>query len=89
MGDLFTGPPPTAEQARQSAQEHTRRDGEARARRAAHGAACDRLRKLEAVCNSLGERLARQPDSGAMAELFHAALDKLRTVEAAELELRP
>ncbi len=89
MADLFAGPPPTAEQGRQIAQERDQRDAEARNRRAAHGAACDRLRKLEAVCDSLGERLARQPDSDAIAELFHAALDKLRAAEATETELRP
>jgi hypothetical protein len=88
MADLFAGPPPTAEQARQSAQDRARRDAEARNRRAAHGAVCERLRRLEAVCDSLGARFARQPDSGAIAELFHAALDKLRMVEAMELELR-
>jgi hypothetical protein len=44
---------------------------------------------LEAICNSLGARLARQPDSDAMAELFHAALDKLRAAEQRETELRP
>lgn len=89
MADLFAGPPPAAEQARQIAQEREQRDAEARNRRAAHGMACDRLRKLEAVCDSLGERLARQPDSDALAKLFHAALDKLRIVEASELEMRP
>lgn len=89
MADLFAGPLPTAEQARPVALERARRDAEASARRKAHGAVCDRLRKLEAVCDSLGEQLARQPDSGAMAQLFHAAMDKLRMVEARELELRP
>lgn len=86
--DLFEGPPPTPEQLRKAAQERTRRDVEARRRRAAHAAVCDRLRKLEAVCNSLGERLARQTDNETLAALFHAALEKLREAEAEELELR-
>jgi hypothetical protein len=71
------------------AQERKQRDAEARKRRIAHGAVCDRLRRLEAICDSLGAQLARQPDSDSMTELFHAALDKLRAAEEREKELRP
>jgi hypothetical protein len=88
MGDLFAGPPPTPEQVRKSSLERTQCDDEAQRRRAAHAVACDRLHKLEAVCDALGARFARQPDSDALEELFNAALEKLRVAEAAETELR-
>jgi hypothetical protein len=89
--DLFTGPPPTAEQVRRMAQERERRDVEARNRCAEHGAACDRLHRLERVAESLAGRLARLPDGAegdALAALFHAALGKIRKAETRELELR-
>jgi hypothetical protein len=88
MSDLFDGPPPSPEQVRKAALERAQRDAEALKRRAAHAAACDRLRKLEAVCNSLGERLARQPDIDVLAGMFHTSLEKLREAEAEEAELR-
>lgn len=90
MADLYPGGPnPTRAQLQQAAEERERRDLEARQRRMDHGQACDRLLKLEAVCDSLGAQLARQPDNDATAALFHAALEKLRAIEALELGLRP
>jgi hypothetical protein len=88
MADLFSGPPPTVAQSHQLVAERIERDDTARNRRRAHGAICDRMQKLEAVCDSLCAHLTRQPKDGAIAELFHTALAKLRAIEAMELGLR-
>ena len=89
MADLFEGPPPKGDQARKIAQERIRSESKTRAKRKAHVAICDRLQKLEAICPSLGMRLALEPDNDKLAELFHTALDNLRTLEHREMELRP
>lgn len=91
--DLFTGPPASAAEVRRMALERDRKETESSSLRRAHGVACDRLRKLERVAESLGDKLAREPDDAdagaALARLFHATLDKARVAEARELELRP
>jgi hypothetical protein len=92
MADLFAGPPPSAGQARQAAQEHERRDAEARQRRIAHGRACDSIHKLEAVASTLGAKLMRLPDDSpnapALTRLFHNVQDWLHMAEVRETELR-
>lgn len=93
MADLFTGPPPTPAQARQATEERERRESEARKWRIIHRAACDRVRRLDAVADALGGTLARLPDDSpegnALTRLFHQVQDRVRRTEAAESELRP
>lgn len=93
LADLFTGSPPTPSQRRQAAQERARRDDEARNRRIAHGAACDRVRRLEVIADALGAKLARlpddAPDGNALIRLFHQVQDRIRRAEATELAARP
>lgn len=76
-------------QGRQMAQERALCDAEARSRHRAHGAVCDRLRRLKAVCYSLGAPIARRSDDRVLAGLFQATLDRLRAAEAAKVVLRP
>jgi hypothetical protein len=89
--DLFVGPPPTTEQLREAALERERHEAGAHQRRIAHGAACDRLLRLERVAEALGGRLARLPDGegGAMAALFCRVMEHLHAAEVAEEDLRP
>jgi hypothetical protein len=93
ISDLFDGPAPTPEQARAAAVEREKAQEAARQRRATHGRVCDHVLRLERVVEALGSKLALVPDDApngeALAELFHAALDKLRAAEAREMELRP
>ena len=85
--DLFAGPQPSPQQACQAAQERARRDVEARNRRRAHGADCDRLHRLERVADALFAKAARLPetDGDALAALGHEAIRRLRKAES-ELE---
>ena len=91
MRDLFSGPPPTADEARQVARERLKRETRARAQRRERGALADRYRKLTAVVESLAARLAclpdGDPDENALTNLYHLALERLRAAEA-ELEVR-
>jgi hypothetical protein len=86
LRDLFAGPPLTPAQAREAVQERARRDEEARNRRIAHGAACARVRRLEAIADALGAKLARlpddSPDGNALMRLFHQVQDRIRRAEA-------
>lgn len=79
--DLFAGPPPSPEQqaALRAAREACQ--SAARARRKARLAALDRVEKLQAVVNALGEKLARSPEDDQLNRLFHAACDRLNAVE--------
>jgi|SRR5580704_918874 hypothetical protein len=89
MADLFPGPPPTAQQARVLAGERLRRDDEAQALRLERRRLTDRYRKLTAVVETIGKKLAHLPDDAptgdAMTKLFDLALDRQRATEA-ELE---
>lgn len=79
--DLFAGPPPSPEQqaALRAAQEA--RQSAALAERKARLAALDRVEKLQAVVNALGEKLVRLPESDELGRLFHAACDRLHASE--------
>jgi hypothetical protein len=84
MADLFAGPPPTPEQARDAALVRARRDAEALQARHEHRRLADRYRKLQAVWEAIAARLARMPDgteSDAIAKLFHSTLEKVRACE--------
>ena len=91
--DLFSGPPPSPEQARRAALERQQREDGARMRRIAHVRACDRLQALERIAEELGAKLPRMPDDApegdALTTLFHGVLDRIRAAEVRELELRP
>jgi hypothetical protein len=82
--DLFAGPPPSPERARQMAQEREGREVEARKRRAAHGAACDRVLGLQRVSDALFAKSARLsgPSGDAVAALGHEVLRHMRNAEA-------
>ncbi len=84
MRDLFAGPsspakPNRLRQNEQGAQRHT------------SWLACDRVRKLAAIVDALGDRLVRLPDdepkADAVARLFHVAVERLRQAES-DLEVR-
>ncbi len=79
--DLFAGPPPSPGQqaALRAAQEA--RQSAARAERKARLAALDRVEKLQAVVNALGEKLVRLPESDELGRLFHEACDRLHEAE--------
>jgi hypothetical protein len=79
--DLFAGPPPSPQQTHRAAQERTQRDAEARNRRRAHGAACDRVRRWEAIVSALGAKLGRATENDGLAQAFHRACDKLHEAE--------
>ena len=86
--DLFVGPPPTTEQAAQFAQERIRRELQVQCERLERRAACDLVRKLHSVVDSVGWKLATTPDDAtneadALARLFHDAVERLRKAEAA------
>ena len=84
IADLFPGPPPSAEKLRDSARERRVLDEFERKRSAAQRAVNEKYRKLCAVCDALGEKLAWMPDSAesdALAKLFHSVLEKVRDFE--------
>jgi hypothetical protein len=93
MSDLFPGPPPMPQQARQAAQKREEMELRNRERRAAHGAACDRIRKLERIAEQIAGKLARfpddAPDADEFAHLFHSVQDSIHRAEAEELAVRP
>jgi hypothetical protein len=79
--DLFAGPPPSqAQQAALRAAQEARQN-EARAERKARLEALNRARKLEAVVNALGAKLARAPENDELTRLFHVACDQFRAAE--------
>jgi hypothetical protein len=90
MRDLFTGPSSPAK-AKQSAAERARRDTVLKAQRHTSRLACDRVRKLTAIVDVLGDRLVRlsddEPQANAVARLFHVAVERLRQAES-DLEVR-
>jgi hypothetical protein len=90
MADLYAGPPPTPAQARQVAAERIQRDMEARAICLRRGNLADRYRKLTALVETVGKRLASladdEPTSNALTKLFHFAVDRQRATES-ELEV--
>ena len=87
--DLFAGPQPSPQQARVAAIQRTRREAEQDAIRQERRSNADRFRRLTAVVESIGDRLARMPDNSpaekAMTRLFHTALERQRDAES-ELE---
>jgi hypothetical protein len=88
MSDLFVGRPPSPAQARQLATGRARRDAETQARRQESRSECDHVRKLSAVVDALGDRLAQlsdddAPGADAAARLFHHSLAQLRNEEMA------
>jgi hypothetical protein len=86
LRDLFPGPPVSAAQARGAKAARLSREEQARERRIADRAACDRITRLEAVADELVSRLVRasddDPATNAMARLFHQTLDLIRLAEA-------
>lgn len=92
MSDLFDGPPPSPAAARQAAQEREEREAHEALLRQADRAERNRVRRLEAVCNALGARLARLPDSDPrgveMTRLFHQVSDRLHAAQV-KLAVRP
>jgi hypothetical protein len=83
--DLFAGPPPSPEQAAALQAAREAHQQAARAQSKARRAALDRERKLQAVMNALGAKLARLPDDDPQGEeltrLFHHACDRLHAAE--------
>jgi len=76
----------TPAQARQAAVERQQQEQRQQERRVAERLAFDRIRKLHAIADELGCRLANNPDapdSDAIARLFHQTLDKIRQSEEA------
>ena len=74
--DLFVGPPPSPAKVRELALQCARTDIEAAILRTETRQKANRLRKLYAIMDALGEALVRQPDNERSAALFHAAIDK-------------
>jgi hypothetical protein len=76
----------TPAQAHEAAAARQEREERRRKQRVTERIAFDRIRKLHAIADELGSRLANDPDapgSDAVAALFHQALDKLREAEGA------
>ena len=86
--DLYSGPMPSP--AEQEALRLVRewREHRVRERRKAHGPACDRVRRWEAIRDALGAKLMLAPENDALAVAFDRALVKLREAEAEEEKLR-
>jgi hypothetical protein len=85
LRDLFAGPPPTPAQARKAAAERQEQERRQQKERVTERVAFDRIRKLHAIADELGCRLANDPaapGSDAVAQLFHDTLDKIRKAEA-------
>jgi hypothetical protein len=87
--DLFAGPPPTPEQTQLAALTRDKHETEARQRHIAHGAACERMLRLERIADELGARLTRTQDDDEIAGLFYQVMDQLHAAEIAEEGLRP
>jgi hypothetical protein len=87
--DLFAGTPLSPDQARLAALQRMQRDAERAAIRRERGATADRFRRLTAVVEAIGDRLARLPDDApaaiALTGLFHTAIERQRDAET-ELE---
>jgi hypothetical protein len=84
IADLFPGPPPSPEKMRELARERRILEEFERKRAAEQRAVNEQYRKLYAVCDALGEKMAHMPDGAsryAVATLFHSTLEKLRSVE--------
>jgi hypothetical protein len=82
----ISGTPMTPAQAREAAIARRQQEEHRHRQRVTERVAFDRIRKLHAVADELGSRLANNPDapgSDAVAGLFHQALDKLREAEGA------
>lgn len=90
LSDLFPGPPPSPAEMRKAAQVRAARSSAAQARRQAARTARTRYRKLQAVCDSLGAKLALLaddvPDGDELTRLFHSTLSRLREAEQAVSE---
>jgi len=91
--DLFDGPPPSPESLAAKAREEAEREQAGRARRWAHGRACDELLKWERIRDELGAKLARLPDSDPadkeLTRLFHVACERVNDLDTKEVRLRP
>jgi hypothetical protein len=80
------GEPVTPAQAREAAAVWQEQEQHRQKQRVTERVAFDRIRKLHAIADELGSRLANDPDapgSDAVAGLFHQTLDRLREAEAA------
>jgi hypothetical protein len=82
------GEPMAPAQAREAAAERQKREQREQEHRNTDRAGHDLVRKLEAVMDALGDRLARVPEDSAeeaqaLARLFHESLSRLREAEAA------
>lgn len=76
--DLFQGPPPSPAQLAAIEAERKVTEQRKRAERAADREAWDKVRKLQAICSELGERLMRHPDDDKIASLYQQNLARLR-----------
>jgi hypothetical protein len=85
FSDLFPDRAPASHvQLQQAALARRGQELEVRARRRADGEACSTVRKLQAVADALGARLARTTDGAAgdaLARLYHSTLNRLREAE--------
>jgi hypothetical protein len=81
--DLFAGPPPSAEQLAAARAAQIAHEQAARIERKTRHAAIERLKKLEAIVEALGAKLARDPENEALARAFHQACDLLHQAELA------
>jgi hypothetical protein len=90
--DLFAGPPPSPEALREATARQQAQEARARARRFAHGQACDRLMKLERIVDELGAQLMRlpegHPNERELGRLFHSATQMLHEGDDYERGLR-
>lgn len=89
MRDLFAGEPPTPQQVALWSQAREAKAARERRERRAYRQAWQRVRRLEAIVNALGGKLAQKPDDAELGRLFHRACDRLHEVETTANEKRP
>jgi hypothetical protein len=81
MASLFAGPPPSPAQLEAAAQERAHKEWIADQDRWVRRKLRQRVEELSKIVNSLGAKLAVQPDDDALAKLFHEACDRLHAAE--------
>jgi len=83
--DLFAGPPPTPGQVAALRAEQDRQDRAAQERRHQRLAAITQAERLESLVNSIGAKLARNPESSEWKRLFEKSLSlRRKAVEVVE-----
>lgn len=86
--DLYSGPMPSPTEQEALRRVREVREQKTRERRIAHGAACDRVRRWEAIRDALGHKLMLSPENDGPAGAFERALTNVREAEAEEERLR-